>query len=67
MLLPTISGKKSGLTMLKLTWSRRRAFWALSGFLYSTNPKPIESKVPVRRERGLAELAGNSDNIKQEM
>lgn len=49
---------------LRLTWSWRRAFWAPSGFLYSTNPKPMESKVPVRRERGLVKKEVMIQDIK---
>lgn len=29
-----------------LTWSCFRAFWACSGFLYSTNPNPMDNSAP---------------------
>ena len=37
-----------------LTWSCLRAFWACSGFLYSTNPNPMDNSAPETDRAGVA-------------
>lgn len=44
------------------TWSCLSAFWACSGFLYSTKPNPMDSSAPGRERQESRCVAGGEEH-----